>query len=36
MIVAEISLYPKGGKAVVRQMDLTEDDFVELQKLDAR
>lgn len=33
MINAEISLYPKGGKAVVRQMDLTEDGFVELQKL---
>lgn len=36
MINAEISFYPKGGKAVVRPMDLTEDDFVELQKFDAR
>ena len=33
MINAEIILYPKEGEAVVRKMDLTEDGFVELQKL---
>lgn len=33
MINVEISLYPKGGTVVVRQMDLTEDGFVELQRL---
>lgn len=33
MINAEITLYPKEGEAVVRKMDLTEDGFVELQKL---
>lgn len=33
MINAEITLYPKEGEAVVSKMDLTEDGFVELQKL---
>lgn len=33
MINVEISLYPKGGTAVKRQMTLTEDGYVELQRL---
>lgn len=36
MINAEISHYPKCGKTEVKKKEVTEDGFVELQKLDAR